>query len=260
MLEPLRDKNSIDRVTTNFFIAQRFPKPDHLLDKLANSEYFRKYTKKTIKKSDNIDVRDNSVNINTDVVDGFYMEEFDSFGRLDNLFLLQVEPNRTRITIENRHYSGWTDYIDMVYSDLFHFQKETKIDLYLQGIQLSYIDEFNWTNEKTNIECKDVFRKDSDLLSKSFLKAHNGASISMSQHKKEDFINEQKVEIVLNNDVRKIVINFIEAFQFNDLKIIENSEQMRTPFKELLDKAHDNNKLILKEILTDSNLQKINLI
>lgn len=258
MLEPLREKNSIDRVSTTFFVAQNFPKPEYIFEKISNSDLFQNYTKKTIRKSNNINVVNNALNIHTDVVDGFFLEEFDSLGRLQNVFLFEVEPQGTKISIENRFYDSWKAYKERVIKDLIHFQQATNIELYLKGLQLSFIDEFNWIGS-TRINCEEVFKKDSDLLSKNFLKAHNGATVSISQNRDKDLVQEQKVEIVLNNDIKKVLINFIFAFEFNDIKIIENNKPLPDPIQNLLDAAHANNKETLQEILSENILEKIKL-
>lgn len=257
MLKPIHPDNAIVRVQATLFLAQRFPKPEFILEKISDEKYFSRYQKKTLTKSKRINLNHNDFQVSNEQVTGFVLERFDEKGVVEDIFLLDVNPNKadeTKIVIETRSYQNWQLFNDFLFENINNFAKLTQ-ELYLQGFSLNYLDEFNWVSEKL-INVDEVFKQESDYLSQSFKKSYNGNIVSVSQLKSDEegiAVTEERIEIALNNDFKKVQINHVIASVYDDVFVY--TDLFRDKLKSQLKTIHSSNKNVLKGILIDGILK-----
>lgn len=258
MLVPISSNHSISRVIANFFLAQSFVKPKFIYDKLITKNELLSYQKKGLTSSKTINIQNNALNILPDSVNGFLFEEFDEIGK--SLNVLKVENinnnNQAIIGFENKKYRTWTDYKERFISDITILSNT--FDIYIEAIGLTYVDEFVWKSNKP-IDVNSIFNDSADLINKKFLNSYNGTIVSVSQSESVDEFSfcEEKTEIIFNNELKRIIINHTYALKLKEISIFsnENSNNFTTYF----DRAHQANKSILMEILSDSSREVINL-
>ena len=257
MLVPISSKHSISRVVANFFLAQSFAKPKFVFDKLLLNNKLVNYQKKGLTSSKTINIENDSLNISDDLNNGFLFEEFDDSGK--SLNVLKVENtnnNKAIIGIENKKYSDWSSFKTRFINDLKTFSET--FDIYIEAIGLTYVDEFIWKSNN-NIDVYSIFNENADLINKKFLDSYNGTLVSVSQSGNVNEVNfcEEKTEIVFNNQLKRIVINHTYALKLKEISVFSNENSQN--FIEYFDKAHQANKDILKDILTQEVKDKINL-
>ena len=127
-----------------------------------------------------------------------------------------------------------------------------------KAIGLTYVDEFVW-NSNDNIDIKAIFNEKADLINDKFIKAYNGTIVSVSQsgHEKELNFSEEKTEIVFNNQSKRIIINHTYALKLKDVSVFLTENE--ATFVEYFDNAHQANKDILFDILSQEVRDRINL-
>ena len=257
MLVPVSSKHSISRVIANFFLAQSFAKPKFVFDKLSKNNKLVNYQKKGLTSSKTINIENNSLNISNDSNNGFLFEEFDELGKSVNVLKVEnTNNNKAIISIENRKYSDWSIFKTRFINDL-QILSET-FDVYIEAIGLTYVDEFIWKSDD-DIDVYSIFNQNADLINNKFLNSYNGTIVSVSQSGHIDEVNfcEEKTEIVFNNQLKRIIINHTYALKLKEISVF--SDENAESFIEYFDKAHQANKDILKDILTEQVKGIINL-
>jgi uncharacterized protein (TIGR04255 family) len=257
MLEPISSTHSISRVIANFFLAQSFAKPKFVFDKLLDKGGLFNYQKKGLTSSKTINIENDSLNISNDSNNGFLFEEFDELGKSINVLKVEnIHNNKAIISFENRKYSNWSDFKNRFISDLQKFS--TIFDVYIEAIGLTYIDEFVWKSDD-NIDVYSIFNENAELINKKFLDSYNGTLVSVFQsgHIEEVNFCEEKTEIVFNNQLKRIIINHTYALKLKEVSVF--SDEKAKSFIEYFDKAHQANKDILNDILTEHVKSIINL-
>ncbi|WP_431107744.1 TIGR04255 family protein [Winogradskyella poriferorum] len=257
-LRPSSENHSISRVIASIFVPQAFIKPDDILENLKKIKHFNSYPKKGVLKNTNIRFNNGAFNVLNDPdCKGFIFENYDSKGGLDSLFKLENTHNDTKsvISLEKRNYTRWDDFKAYFKKDLDHLLKA--IDFYVSAISLNYRDEFDW-NSETNITVDQIFNTTSELLNKKFLSSKNGTLVLISQGKEKN-IFEEKTEISFNNDLKKIVIDHTYAIRLEDYILLGELRKKGELF-EIFDIAHEENKSILKNVLTNETQKLIKII
>jgi len=257
MLKPISEKHSINRVIANIFVPQLLLKPKDVFDRLLEKQALKIYQKKGLTSSKTIDIKHNSLNVSDNQNSGFMFEEFDSRGRCVNILKVENDYNTNRLVIsfENRQYDRWVAYISRIKSELNILSEF--IDLYIDAIGLTYIDEFIWdSNDKIIIES--VFNKDSDYLNKKFLNAYNGTLVFVSQSDGVDNnYKEEKTEILFSNILKRVIINHTSIVKHKDIQLLKDCEQQ---FDSNFENSHSSSKQILKDILTTEIQKTIGLL
>ncbi|MHA3788164.1 TIGR04255 family protein [Flavobacterium hauense] len=256
-LKPISKKHSIRNVVATVFLAQNVLKIETLFDKLNNVESIcksyprrNKTTLRTIRLDDNI---------KQDKINGFVFESFDVQGRLENILrLVNQSDNTTALTFETRRYENWENYLNKLVDDLSVVSDNYKF--FISAISLSYIDEFTWVNSE-KIPVKEIFNVNSELINNKFLNSDNATLILHSQAKEDVDSNEgyeEKTEISFGNRLRKVIINhqYVKTFDsFEDSNEALTNDLLTGYFQ----KAHNINKDVLKEVLSQEVLKLINL-
>lgn len=257
-LKPISENHSISKAVASIFIPQSFLKPQDVFEKVKDSVGFKEYAKKGMMKATTINIKDNSLGISNDQIKGFIFEKYDDKGAIKNVFRLEnIKENQSLIALEDRKYIDWISFKSKLDEDLDTFSKNN--DFYVEAISLNYKDEFIWTNKSKQIAVNDIFNADSELLNKKFLNSSNGTLVLVSQGRNDaEELYEEKTEISFSNDIGRITVDHHFATRFGDIKLFKNLKK-ETNFSSLYEIAHQENKKILKDILSESVQELIKL-
>lgn len=257
MFTPISGKHSISKVIANIFLPQGIIRPDNLFNKLQEKNALNSYQKKGISRSQTINFNQNILNISDNEISGFVCEEFSPIGKSINVLKVEnVNGNsKSQINFECREYDRWQPFRERFYKDVNEIAKDYQ--LFVEAISLNYVDEFIW-NSPENIPIKEIFDEHSEFLNSSFYKSHNGTIVLISQSAMTDIkpLKEEKIEILFNNDIKRVIVNHTVAIKPRDIKIFtEEFETLSSYFEE----AHSINKDLLKNILTQKTQNIIGL-
>lgn len=256
-LKPISNQHSISKIAATIFIPQIFLKPEDVFEKMKNMDGFNGYQKKNLIKARTININQNNFGISNDKVNGFLFESFDKLGSINNILIAEnIKDNQSKVSIENRHYSGWKSFKEKIDEDLQTFC--SGYDFYIEAIGLNYRDEFNWEDKNQKIPINEIFNIDSELLNNKFLDSKNGTLILISQGDLDNDSFEEKTEISFNNDLNRIIIDHHYAIRFRDIKLFSKLNK-NSKFSTLYETAHDENKKIMKDILSVETQTLINL-
>ena len=97
----------------------------------------------------------------------------------------------------------------------------------------------------------------SDLLNQKFIKSYNASlrSVSQSSRIDEKDFQEENTEIFFNNDIKRIIINHSYAIKLSKYDLYENINLC-----DYFDSAHDSNKSVLLNLLSEGTQKLIGLI
>ncbi|WP_299325273.1 TIGR04255 family protein [uncultured Maribacter sp.] len=248
-LKPISENHAISKAVASVFIPQAFLKPQDIFEKTKINKGFENYPKKGLMKATTININNNSLGITNEQIKGFVFENYDDIGSINNIFKLENnKENQSIISLENRKYINWESFKNTLDSDLDAFS--TTNDFYVEAISLNYRDEFIWTNRNEKIPVDVIFNIDSELLNKKFLASKNGTLVLISQGNDLNGIPyEEKTEISFNNDIKRIIVDHQYASLFGDIKLFSDLK-LNNKFSSLFDLAHQENKKILRDILT----------
>jgi len=254
MLKPVSGSHSISRVIANIFLPQNLVKPDYLFKKIVDSEQLIKYQKRGLSTTKTINLNKNNLNISNEEVHGFIFEEFNA-GKSVSILKTENVQNKAQISFENREYKRWDKYKNRFYSDLEVLAGI--FEIYLEAISLTYVDEFIWISEE-KIDVNQIFDTDSELLNSSFINSYNGSMILISQSEKKENIQfeEEKTEVLFNNDVKRIIVNHTFAIKLDEIKIYNSDKEL---VKKCFEIAHKANKDLLGKIFVEGIQYKIGL-
>ncbi|NDI97992.1 TIGR04255 family protein [Flavobacterium sp. LaA7.5] len=257
-LIPISENHSIGKVVATFYLAQEILKPDVYYNELKDKEKFKKYQKKSLTSSQKITVGNSikDISIDHDKESGLIFEKFNDDGLLKNIISIQneVEQNRATISYETRNYSTWDDFFRNLTDDILTIY-ETK-DFYTKAIRLNYVDEFAWESSE-KIEVDSIFNVNSELMNKKFLHSENGTILMLSQNRALNI--EERTEISFNNRIKKILINHQYVCIFE--QILSSKDMIKNGLaKHEFNQAHDSNKDMLNDLLTEDVRRLIGLI
>lgn len=248
MLIPVSKNHSINRVIANFFIPQNIIKPDFLFQKIVNSNKLTNYQKRGLAKGKTINLNNDNLNVSNDEIRGFIFEEFNSIGKSINVLKVENTSNKAQISFENREYVSWDNYKTRLFSEIRLLSEV--FDVFVEAIALTYVDEFIW-NSKENINIKEIFDEQSELLNTKFINSHNGTLVLISQSDKKENtqFEEEKTEVMFNNNIKRVIVNHTFAIKFSDIKAYSSDNNSKF-FEDSFEKAHQSNKDLLKKIFT----------
>lgn len=256
-LKPISENHSISRVIASIFVPQNFLKPQDIFEKTKSLEGFQSYQKKMELSATTISIADKSVNFSENKIRGFIFENYDEKGEIKNIFRLEnVKDAQSVISLETRKYVDWNGFRTQFESDIKTLA--SKSSFYVEAISLTYVDEFIWTNKTTSIDVKSIFEIESEFLNKKFMTSKNGSLILISQGINGLQNYEEKTEISFSNDIKRIIINHQYAIKLKDIQLFEKLNT-GNDFFDLFELPHDENKKILRNVLTKECQDLINL-
>tara|TARA_R110001606_G_scaffold153_1_gene593 strand:- start:1172 stop:1960 length:789 start_codon:yes stop_codon:yes gene_type:complete len=258
-LKPISGKHSINRVVATVFSPQKFLKPQDIYEEVNKLDGFNKYAKKSLLKPRSVTLSNTKIEVKDEEVEGFVFEGFNEVGEIKDIFKLENKSNDNAIiSFESRKYDRWKGFKADFEKDLKTLSG--KVNFYVNAISLNYRDEFQWIDDKINIDVDSVFKNESDseLLNKKFLSSKNGTIVMISKGVENGNNYEDKIEISFNNDIRRIVIDHQYAIRLNEYHLFKKlfSSDKFTNYFEV---AHAENKKVLRDILTDKCQLLINI-
>lgn len=258
-LRAISKKHSISKVKASIFLPQSIIRPDELFQELKGHADFSRYQKKTLKRSRTIgiDIQNNDLSkaSEEEKIDGFILEQYNDEGLLVNFLSIQNEQNRASLTFESRTYTTWQDFFSRFKEDL-HFMSSF-LKIYVEIISLTYVDEFIWMHP-SKVPVSKIFDTNSDLINNKFLNSENGSIVMLSQNSEQN--SEEKTEIAFSNRLKRVAINhqYVERLKSNSLSSYQELIANGT-FDEKFNIAHDSNKSMLSNLLSEEVKQKIGL-
>lgn len=257
-LKPISGKHSIAKVISTVFFPQEVLKPEQLFEKISNS-FDNKYVKKGTIISHEL-ILDKSTNETItqkkEKIIGFIFEEFDSNGKVKNILKLENIRNQYSLRFETRSYTDWNDFKNRFILDFNIISRAQQ--LFIEAFSLTYVDEFEWT-DKSQIDTKSIFRKESELISSRFLNSLNSNIIFQNQIVTKDYLSEERIELSFNNIFKRIMINHQLANKLDDIYSLEKLLSDGGLISRF-DDAHDKNKELLQDLLLKKVQEKIGLI
>ena len=255
-LRPVKETHSISRAVANFYLAQNFPESQIILEKIVSSEKFASYSRKGSISEKLIQFGDRAVNVRDNKNNGFVLERFQN-GVTSDILKMENTPNgKSVLNIETRNYSRWNNFSENLSQDLEELTSFKSF--YVEAIGLTYVDEFLWKAD-TPIDVESVFNKQSEMLNNKFLTSNISSIVSTFIDTQIEGYNlgEERSEISFSNKLKRVTISHTYVLQFIKLKELE--QHTYPHFISDLEAIHDKNKQFLREILSDSTQNLINL-
>lgn len=258
-LKPIANKHSIKRAVATIFLPHSFYRPKDILEKIKEDALYSDYAKKQAihSKVINIESKGYGVKENSDI--GFILESYDEQGEANCIFKLEnISENQSRLSFEMRKYIDWDTFKSKLKEDLNALADIS--GFYVYAINLNYQDEFIWESEE-KMPINHIFNDKSDFINNSFLDSWNGMTSFVLQNKEDDSdtknTNEERIELTFSNDVKRVTIDhqYVHVFSLSP-----NFNDIKEEYIDKYDVAHDRNKDILKEVLTEEVQELIKLI
>ncbi len=256
MLKPINNKHSINRVEATIYTPQLLVKPNNIFKKIYDNNGFLTYQLRSPILAKALNITERNIEVKASETVGFIFEQFNDKGRSINSLKIENQQNRCVINFKNREYTDWQEFINRFKSDII--QLINYYPFYAEAIALEYTDEFIWASDST-INLENVFNNTNGYFSQKFLESFNGVQTILSQTDIADSNNyrEEKTDIMVDNNLKRVFINHKYITKFNDAVSISEEN-----FKELqisLEEAHSANKSLLREILTEQTQELISL-
>ncbi len=253
-LKPISKDHSITKAVVTFYIPQAIIEPDVYFRKAIASNHFNHFQKKGLTTYRHINIDKDRFNISENKTNGFSFEEY-NYGNIANLLqLINIDDHNAKYVFETREYLGWKDFRRRVVDELEKIKDV--IDFFVSGLSLTYLDEFLWENE-TKIDVEKIFNQSSELLNKKFFDSQNGFLSLISQKEDENMRYEEKTEVTFNNTIKRIALGHEFASVF-DKSILIKDFATEDVFIHL-EKAHQANRDILRDVLSEETCEIIKL-
>lgn len=189
---------------------------------------------------------------------GFRFSAFKN-GKLQKVLQGVNEEGRSYISFHSLDYQRWASFFSD-YKNYINIILEFHPNLFINGISLHYIDEFDWDNPELN-DLTNIFDKNCSYLSKQFFNSFRTTYITtMEQTKEENTKYLDRIEIKVEpNDIRSFIsISHNVTIPFDEPIELLNFTQTQQ-FTDTMMAAHLHNKSILKCLLKEEIKNLINL-
>lgn len=155
------------------------------------------------------------------------------------------EKDRQYVALHCFEYVSWKTFRESM--NVVFFALSKYINIGVSAFNLYYLDEFKSNKEEISIES--IFRKQSDLLPSGFFKSQSSFLVFNTQrHENSDkFDYFDKIELKVQNGIMSIGHSTIISIEEENFKNLIQSEM----FWRRIEWAHDNNKLLLKDVLSE---------
>lgn len=254
-LQPFAGQHSIREAVITAFLVSKIVKPEKfkelLTTELKNDFIQFEPTNQIQFKFDN-----NQATLNQIPNIGFTFTNYNEGNRAEVLRGINEE-NRQYFSFHSLDYKNWEDFQKkfIKYVNILNeFQPN-----FIQAFSLHYIDEFNWENIET-FKTSNIFQKPSDHLPNDFYDSKNcdlDINLQKTDHTQEYF-DRLTINIADKLNKKNIIISHNSSISLSDtIKLGEYINS--TSFQELLQRAHERNKQLLKDILTNGVCNRINL-
>lgn len=189
---------------------------------------------------------------------GFKFVKFNNQGKQSEVLRGINEENRFFISFHSLDYKGWTSFRDN-FMDYLQKLNTFRPGNFVKAYSLSYLDQFDWIQKET-YEASKMFREDSKYLPKVFFETKD-TSYNYGNLKKEDDGTTYSDQLLINISDKiigkDITINHNKAATFND--VIMLGDLLKDKFRTDLDRVHESNKEVLKDLLQNEVCLKIKI-
>ena len=190
---------------------------------------------------------------------GFRFTRF-SKGKPATILQSRNEDQRTFISFHTFDYSRWDPFF-LDFQDIIKRLSENQSNLFVKAFSLHYIDEFNWIDPVTPVPVSEIFNNESVILPSEFFNSLVNQYQITSQKKVEDYVYIDRLEININKTAQSISNIFIShniTQTINDVQELSDLIQ-NSLFLDMLQKAHEHNKDVLKSVLKEEVKNNIGL-
>lgn len=258
-LHPIADKNSVRQVIATVFLLEPVYEPQRFKEYFNNE--LKDYHKFEIIKANSLKFRLSKGLIEdsdkTAIENGFRMVHFEN-GKLSSFLRgenLKTSYSSAIYSYHSLNYQGWETFLKTF---LKNFMVLADADSpFFNAISLNYLNEFDWKSD-LDIPIKEVFVSE-EYFSEKFWKSQNSAFLLNTEEAKETYKENEKLEVVVSKERKKIIINSQLAFEFTKpykLKSFSENGNLEENFNSI----HEKIKGTLGEIFSEEVQQKINLI
>lgn len=258
-LQPISGNHSIYKVIANIFVPQLFYGIQELLSTIQEDTNLTHYQSKIQLQHQAISFIENQIQVAKEQPTGIALEEFDSKGIVKNILKVENQiannSNSSVVSLENRIYEDWNRFKKRLIEDITYLS-----DIYdfpVEAISLTYVDEFKWEGDE-EIPVRQIFKENSDLLSKKLLDSTDGALVLLSQKIVDGLNHNERTNISFSNINKRITINHQYVVKTSDIKKFSTLKDEGVLLN-YLDVAHTQNKEMLKDILTKECQELIKL-
>lgn len=189
---------------------------------------------------------------------GFKMLGFED-GKVSDIIQAIPQPTQTLLTFNTVNYKGWSDFMPKSIKYALSIAEIDK-DLKLEALGVMFVDEF-FFEEQSRYDPKEIFNLDSPNLPQSIFDSDR-TDYNLSNHKVSDgFDYMENISMQLFNEadfgrkVIRITGNIMSNVQPLSFKEVLESKDLR----DYLDFAHNQNKIMLRSILSEGALKMIGL-
>lgn len=259
MFHPVSGRHAISKVIAVLHLPQEVLLINDLFNELNGSTAIASgYQKRGTTVTKTIQIDHNQVKVSNEAItNGFILEEFNSVGLAKNLLKLENASgsNKAQLTFECNEYDRWEGFITRLLHDVSEVYAHSK--LLVEAISLTYVDEFEWSNTDNNdLNLDLLFRTENDKSLEKLKHTYNGGLTNFTQSEFEEGKgqSEERTEIYMNKDIKRISIVHTCAHRFADIQLF-NVDSIRKQF----DLEHLKNKEELKGILIDDVLVQIGI-
>lgn len=260
-IEPCNKDHSIKEAVITVFLAGPILKPARF-EKLIENELkdqfhqFQKLSNIELQIQHNFSSSLNQITNNRDDDGGFLFLGFEK-GKISRILQARNENNRNYISFHSQNYKRWSDfYKDYIKS--IQAISTNHPDLFVNAISLHYVDQFNWiANDKVNLG---MIFNEGKWLPEIFFESEI-STYQISTKTEFNSINySNRIEInVTDNFTKEITISHNITRVLDDLANLADLISS-IDFESTLQKEHNYNKSVLKDILTDPVQKMINLL
>ncbi len=264
-LKPISGVHSIKEAVLVLFLASKIIKPNEYECLITKNEVIKKdFQRFEPQSTTHVKIEGTHINIQQEENAGFAFTSFNK-GKPDKLLRGINQENRFLYSFHLFDYKNWQTFKDdfVKYIDILG---DHQPGAYVQAYGLTYLDEFTWdndSNEKNEFSAELVFNEKSDYLPKHFFEPKNVTYSMTSGSESSDKNNKysNRIDIVITDKLlaKSIAISHNQTIMLPsvvELKELINSAE----FNRELNSIHDENKNVLKNLLTDGVCRKINII
>jgi uncharacterized protein (TIGR04255 family) len=264
-LIPINQKNSIKEAVIRLFLAQDIIKPEDFKE-LIKTNFKSLFTEFNSINSFKLAFENTGGNIehrqHEEKNMGFQFIGFDEEGSLKKVLQAHNgghDKTLTSISFHLLKYERWKPFVNEFYQ-LIQSLNDFRSNIYINAFGLQYTDDFNWIGE--NIPLDKIFSKNSEIIPERFFKSDDNLLILVNNDKGYFDRIEIRVEpepIILENNQKIPSIRIIHNIT-QPLDLISLDEFIgKGKYKSKLDKIHEQNKKLLKDILQPQVAELIGL-
>lgn len=254
-IKPISGAHSIKECVLTVFLASELQKPERfqsliettLKDKYQRFELIDAIGIHVKHRQNIISSTESSLSPNI----GFRLFNYNN-GELAYLIQgLNETESRSYISFHSFQYPGWQLYFNE-FSQLVE-QLSSKAELNIEAFSLHYVDEFLW-NEDEKVNMSEIFNLNSDLLPSSFFENFMVKYVHSSVKEFQQTKYMDRLEVDFTPHEQFGFKNSSIKISHNSTQVLDNIENIADiiksdSFKNIINKLHEHNKLVLSNVL-----------